>query len=266
MCSAAVSLFYLADFRFLRWLVISISAFFGTEAKYCLILVPAGMSISQIFLATHDFSVKFRHRSLYSQYSRPRKSPKPSKNSSELLFFHHILKNPVFHGRKFLICKLLYLLFPKPAQIFFSQGCRVPLQGMYILTKPASVPKRQFDLNSCVPKLRKSSKSTCNPPLRHPIIFPSLIHLPDLTDHTSLAADGPAILSTFHIISTRRKGVPMTLAQLAESKKRRLLGEKRRIVRFLDCSRKVSKCMARCPKNYRNGLTKNMRSIPKIPN
>ena len=160
----SVSLLYLAVFRFLRWLVISISAFFGTEAKYCLILVPAGMSISQIFLATHDFSVKFRHRSLYSQYSRPRKSPKPSKNSSELLFFHHILKNPVFHGRKFLICKLLYLLSPKPAQIFFSQGCRVPLQGMYILTKPASVPKRQFDLNSCVPKLRKSSKSTCNPP------------------------------------------------------------------------------------------------------
>lgn len=101
------------------------------------------MSISQIFLATHVFSVKFRHRSLYSQYSRPRKSPKPSKNSSELLFFHHILKNPVFHGRKFLICKLLYLLFPKPAQIFSSQGCLVPLPGMYILTKTASVPKRK---------------------------------------------------------------------------------------------------------------------------
>lgn len=101
------------------------------------------MSISQIFLATHDFSVKFRHRSLYSRYSRPRKSPKPSKNSSELLFFHHILKNPVFHGRKFLIFKLLYLLFPKPAQIFSSQGCLVPLPGMYILTKTASVPKRK---------------------------------------------------------------------------------------------------------------------------
>ena len=66
-------------------------------------------------------------------------------------------------------------------------------------------------------------------PLRQHIIFPSSVHLPDLTDHMSLAADGPAILSTFHIISARRKGAPMTLAQLAESKKRQLLGEKRKI-------------------------------------
>ena len=86
-----------------------------------------------------------------------------------------ILRISVFHGRKFLIFKLLYLLSPNLVQIFSSPDCLVPLSGMYILVKTASIPKLQFNLNasaqkwqlnlnSSVPKLRKSNTATCNHP------------------------------------------------------------------------------------------------------
>ena len=94
------------------------------------------------------------------------------KNYSELFFSITFLRIPVFHGREFLIFMLLYLLSPNPALVFSFPGSLVPLPGMYILTKPASVPKHRLDLNPSVPERHPSRRiviykqiiPTCNPP------------------------------------------------------------------------------------------------------